>query len=67
MMMGLNESASHKKNTVFVNSLEEAVSKAKSLTLPSGVCLLSPAAASYDMFKNFEERGMVYKKLVRDL
>ena len=29
------------------------------------VCLLSPAAASYDSFKNFEERGGVFKKLVR--
>lgn len=29
------------------------------------VCLLSPAAASYDAFKNFEERGTSYKSLVR--
>lgn len=31
------------------------------------VCLLSPAAASYGMFKNFEERGEVYKKMAADL
>ena len=29
------------------------------------ICLLSPAAASYDMFKNFEERGNTFKKLIR--
>lgn len=34
-------------------------------TQPGTICLLSPAAASYDAFKNFEERGRVYKDLVR--
>ena len=29
------------------------------------VCLLSPAASSYDMFKNFEVRGDEFQKLVR--
>lgn len=31
------------------------------------ICLLSPAAASYDAFKNFEERGSVYKQLIEKL
>jgi UDP-N-acetylmuramoylalanine--D-glutamate ligase len=31
------------------------------------VCLLSPAAASYGMFSDFEERGRVYKKMAADL
>lgn len=34
-------------------------------TTPGKVCLLSPAAASYNQFKNFEERGRVFKELVR--
>lgn len=34
-------------------------------TAPGSVCLLSPAAASYDSFKNFEERGETFKQLVR--
>ena len=34
-------------------------------TLPGHVCLLSPAAASYDEFRNFEERGKRYRELVR--
>lgn len=36
-------------------------------TTPAGkVCLLSPAAASYDWFTNFEERGRAYKDLIRN-
>lgn len=34
-------------------------------TAEGKICLLSPAAASYDAFKNFEERGRVYKELVK--
>ena len=51
----------------YVPHLEEAVKLASEIT-PSGMsCILSPAAASYGIFKNFEERGDVFKKLVRDL
>jgi UDP-N-acetylmuramoylalanine--D-glutamate ligase len=46
---------------------EEVVSMAAKLTQPGTICLLSPAAASYDMFRNFEERGNAYKKYVRAL
>ena len=35
------------------------------VTSPGRICLLSPAAASYDNFKNFEERGNTFKELVR--
>ena len=35
------------------------------VTAPHHVCLLSPAAASYDSFKNFEHRGQTFKNLVR--
>lgn len=31
------------------------------------ICLLSPAASSYDMFKNFEHRGEVFSKLVKEI
>ena len=33
-------------------------------TAPGSICLLSPAAASYDAFKNFEHRGNYFKQLV---
>ena len=46
-----------------VENLEQAVTLAKTLVRPHHICLLSPAASSYDHFKNFEERGDVFKKL----
>jgi UDP-N-acetylmuramoylalanine--D-glutamate ligase len=45
-------------------TFKEAVSRAYELARPGEIVLLSPAAASFDMFKNFEHRGRVFKKLV---
>ena len=53
------------KKTYTVNNLEEAVCIAKKVTQKNTICLLSPAASSYGYFKNFEERGNLYKSLVR--
>jgi UDP-N-acetylmuramoyl-L-alanine---L-glutamate ligase len=52
---------------VMANDYAEVVRIAAELTQPGKICLLSPAAASYDMFRNFEERGNEYKKNVRTL
>lgn len=52
------------KNVVLVENLEQAVVKAKSLTPKGTACLMSPAAASYGFFKNFEERGDKFKELI---
>ncbi len=49
----------------FVSDLNEAVKLAKSVTKKGCSCLLSPAAASYGFFKNFEEKGDLFKKLVK--
>lgn len=49
---------------VLVDTLEEAVSRARELTPKGFACVLSPAAASYGIFKNFEERGDVFAQLV---
>jgi len=48
-----------------VDTLEEAVELAFQLTDPGMACVLSPAAASYGIFKNFEERGERFQSLVR--
>lgn len=51
-----------------VDSLEKAVRKGFDLFSGSGgVVLLAPGCASFDMFPNFEVRGSVFKKAVRDL
>jgi UDP-N-acetylmuramoylalanine--D-glutamate ligase len=47
-----------------VAHLEDAVKMAKELTKEGQSCVMSPAAASYGIFKNFEERGEVFKRLV---
>lgn len=50
-----------------VENLEEAVYKAKELAEAGESVLLSPACASWDMFKSFEERGRLFKSIVRRL
>lgn len=52
------------KNIVFFENLKDAVSYAKKVTKPNTICLLSPAASSYGYFKNFEERGKLFKKYI---
>ena len=49
-----------------VENLSEAVKLAKAVTAKGKSCIMSPAAASYGIFKNFEERGEVFKKLVKE-
>ena len=53
------------KKTYKVDNLPEAVKIAKEVTEKWTVCLLSPAASSYTFFKNFEERGRMFKELVK--
>lgn len=53
-----------RKNVVKVSTMEEAVNKAKEFTEKEKICLLSPAAASYGFFKNFKERGEIFKRNV---
>ena len=48
-------------------SLEEAVNKAYEIASEGDTVFFSPASASFDMFKNFEERGNKYKELVHSI
>ena len=54
------------KNIKYIDNLKEAVLYAKKVTRKQSVCLLSPAASSYGYFKNFEERGKLFKEYVRN-
>lgn len=49
------------------NTLEECVNKANEVAKPDEVVLFSPASASFDMYKNFMERGQKFKDLVNSL
>lgn len=53
-----------KERLYVVEHLQEAVALAKEITKKGGSCILSPAAASYGIFKDFEKRGECFKKLV---
>lgn len=48
--------------TYYFDTMEQAVKKAKIITPMGGIILLSPAAPSYNMYQNFEERGNDFKK-----
>lgn len=52
---------------VRVDSLEEAVKKAAELANDGDAVLLSPACASWDMFKSYEQRGELFKEYVNNL
>lgn len=53
-----------KANVVKVADLPEAVQFAKSNTKWGKACIMSPAAASYNVYRDFEEKGSHYKQLV---
>jgi UDP-N-acetylmuramoylalanine--D-glutamate ligase len=52
---------------VNTGSAEEAVQAAFHFAVKGDVVLLSPACASFDLFKNYEDRGRQFKEAVRDL
>ena len=53
-----------KKNIIKDENLEQAVINAYEFTALDKICLLSPAASSYNVYKNFEEKGRHYKQLI---
>ena len=63
------QALSEEKNIeiIHTNNLEESVKVAKEKAKEGDIVLLSPASASFDAFKNFEERGNYFKTLVNNL
>ena len=60
------ELAKLKDDAIICETMDEALKVAHDLAVKDDVILLSPACSSYDQFKNFEERGEIFKKLVRE-
>jgi UDP-N-acetylmuramoylalanine--D-glutamate ligase len=52
---------------VHAETLESAVRKANAVAQSGDVVLLAPACASFDQFKNYEQRGQVFKQIVQTL
>lgn len=64
-MMAMMKSRGVVSNLVVYHNMEEAFDYLKTHSKPGDVCLLSPAASSYDQYKNFEERGRKFKQLAQ--
>jgi len=58
--LGTGGTVSLERGTTF----EDVVARARRAARPGDAVLLSPACSSYDMFKNYEERGATFRKLV---
>lgn len=54
-------------DVIHAKSYEDAVAAARRLAKKDDVVLLSPASTSFDMFRNFEERGNLFKNIVNGL
>jgi len=64
ILNNIKESGSNTDQNYFmVGNFDETEAIIKKYTKPGRICLLSPAASSYGMFRNFEERGEAFKKI----
>jgi UDP-N-acetylmuramoylalanine--D-glutamate ligase len=63
----INRAIGDSAETFLVGTFEEAVLLAYQKSRSGDIILLSPGCASFDMFRNYEERGDYFKKLVSQL
>ena len=61
------EKTNKKLEIIRVKTLKEAVTEAKRISKKGDIVLFSPASTSFDMFKNFEERGQKFKEEVNNI
>jgi len=67
MAMAEKMHAFRDKHLYMADSFDDAVTHAARITSPGKICLLSPAATSYDAFPDFEARGNRFKELVKTI
>jgi len=71
--MGIDNAPLHQffdgkvENIIDVDSMEAAVNAAYNAANTGDTVLLSPCCASFDLFKNYENRGRQFKSCVRSL
>ncbi len=63
----IDQAVGNATKTVKARDLKEAVNIARTNAVEGDVVLLSPACASFDMFRDFEDRGTQFKKMVMGL
>ena len=64
---GKIESQIKNVEVVHAETLDNALRKASAVAQPGDIVLLAPACASFDQFKNYEERGRAFKEIVKAL
>lgn len=67
MKEALVSAGGEKERLGFADTLGEAVKNGFETVKGNGAVVMSPAAASFDMFKNYKERGETFKQLVQEL
>ncbi|QCI18769.1 UDP-N-acetylmuramoyl-L-alanine--D-glutamate ligase [Buchnera aphidicola] len=64
---GMNIAKIYKNNSIYVESLKEAMILIAQKVVPGDIVLLSPGCSSKDQFKNFEERGNLFITLSKEI
>jgi UDP-N-acetylmuramoylalanine--D-glutamate ligase len=63
----LNDNSPEKPEIIHSDSMEMSARIAREKAEKGDIIILSPASASFDKYKNFEERGNIFKEIVRNL
>ena len=62
-VIGMRAGYTFPMNDISDYSFDEIIERARELAAPGDAVLLSPACSSYDMFKNYEERGTLFRQI----